>query len=302
MTKKSKRKKKAKQDDSIGFKLIKPVPQDSLLPDYERLKNLNLPAALKATYLTKTIENQSDNELFEGDQYQNDTSVKTILVSKRDQYQNDTSVKTTLEKKQPEPIKIKEIPDTVNERLKFKPGFFSQWEASIFNELRKILSNSEFKIYTVLFENSWAFGKNITGIIGYQTIAEKTGLSKRTVIRNIEKLIKRKIIEKRNSFNNLGTVYKVNLPENAEIQPNEIENRGKSQFAQDNDESTFAQTQSSPAQSTPPLLDVPDEEKFIFENNLIKVKTQEEIIKTLKSKPFSLKDDIIQQIIKTTSP
>ena len=285
MTKKSKRKKKAKQDDSIGFKLIKPVPQDSLLPDYERLKNLNLPAALKATYLTKTIENQSDNELFEGDQYQNDTSVKT-----------------TLEKKQPEPIKIKEIPDTVNERLKFKPGFFSQWEASIFNELRKILSNSEFKIYTVLFENSWAFGKNITGIIGYQTIAEKTGLSKRTVIRNIEKLIKRKIIEKRNSFNNLGTVYKVNLPENAEIQPNEIENRGKSQFAQDNDESTFAQTQSSPAQSTPPLLDVPDEEKFIFENNLIKVKTQEEIIKTLKSKPFSLKDDIIQQIIKTTSP
>ncbi|CUT06593.1 hypothetical protein, partial [Candidatus Kryptonium thompsonii] len=296
------------------------------LPDYERLKNLNLPAALKATYLTKTIENQSDNELSERyqsqndtgikmtpvskrDQYQDDTSIEMIPVSKQDQYQNDTSIETTpvskrdrsqKEKKQPEPIKIKEIPDTVSEKLKFKPGFFSQWETSIFNELRKILSNSEFKIYTVLFENSWAFGKNITSIIGYQTIAEKTGLSRATVIRSIEKLIKRKIIEKRTSFNNLGTIYKVNLPEGAEIQPNEIQSRGESTFTQDDDESTL--TQSPPAQSTLPLLDVPDEEKFIFENNLIKVKTQEEIIKTLKSKPFSLKDDIIQQIIKTTSP
>ena len=83
MTKKSKRKKKAKQDDYIGFKLIKPVPQDSLLPDYERLKNLNLPAALKATYLTKTIENQSDNELSERYQSQNDTGIKMTPVSKK---------------------------------------------------------------------------------------------------------------------------------------------------------------------------------------------------------------------------
>jgi len=116
-------------------------------------------------------------------------------------------------------------------------------------------------------------------------------------IGSIEKLIKRKIKDKRTSFNN---IYKVNLPEGAEIQPNEIQSRGESTFTQDDDESTL--TQSPPAQSTLPLLDVPDEEKFIFENNLIKVKTQEEIIKTLKSKPFSLKDDIIQQIIKTTSP
>lgn len=308
MSKKAKRKKKTQKDEYIGFKLIKPVPQDSLLPDYEKVKDLNLPAALKATYLFKTIENQSEVDKIERDQYQDDTSVKMIPVSKRDQYQNDTGiktipvseqdrhqndagVKTTQTRKQPEPIKIKEIPDTTSEKLKFKPGFFSQWETSIFNELRKILSNSEFKIYTVLFENSWAFGKNITGIIGYQTISEKTGLSRATVIRNIEKLIKRKIIEKRTSFNNLGTIYKVNLPENAEIILNEPQ-PDKPPDDTPNQETTTNQTPQ----------DITDEEKFIFDNNLIQIKSPEEITRILKSKPFSLKDEIIQQIMKTASP
>ena len=63
------------------------------------------------------------------------------------------------------------------------------------------------------------------------TIAEKTGLSRATVIRSIEKLITRKNIEKRTSVNNLGTIYKVNLPEGAEIQPNEIHSRGESTIA-----------------------------------------------------------------------
>ena len=299
MSKKTKHKKKTKQDEYIGFKLIKPVPPDSLLPDYERIKNLNLPAALKTTYEFKTIENQSKNETPERYQYQNDTGVKMIPVSKQDQYQNDTSIEmipvSERDQYQSEqdqnlkPIKIKEIPDTLNEKLKFKPGFFSQWETSIFNELRKILSNSEFKIYTVLFENSWAFGKNLTSIIGYQTIAEKTGLSRATVIRNIEKLIKRKIIEKRTAFNNLGTIYKVNLPENAQILQSETQ---------------LDKNQNTPNTTTNEQnpQDITDEEKFIFENKLIKTKNPEEITKILKAKPFSLKDEIIQQIIKTTSP
>ena len=53
-----------------------------VIPTKETLiKNLNLPAALKATNLTKTIENQSENELSERYQSQNDTGIKMTPVS-----------------------------------------------------------------------------------------------------------------------------------------------------------------------------------------------------------------------------
>lgn len=386
------RKKSHSRDEYIGFKLVKPVPQSELLPDYEKVKNLNLPSALKASYIVslipkETIENQSDNKIIERDQSQIDTSIKTIPVSNLDQYQDDTSIKTTpvsnldqpqtdatpketaestrtstKKRKTPDksiaPIKIKQIPDLTNEKVKFKPGFFSQWEISIFNELRKILSNSEFKIYTALFEESWTYGRNLTNIIGFKTLSEKTGLARATVIRSIEKLIRRKIIEKRTSFNNLGTIYKVNLPESAEIQFQNQENPQSAKRSlsgndppenqSQNDTSTgikmipvlVSKRYQSPQnlseetienqsvsknqdiyntynyihiynteetienQSKPVIapFKLNDEDKFIFENNLIKILTPEEIKNTLKAKPFSLKEEIIEMLIQSAPP
>lgn len=390
---KSKKKKKS-SEEYIGFKLVKPVPPSDLLPDYEKIKNSTLPSALKATLianlikeepqdkpktdLKETIENQSNRFDIERYQYQNDTSIKTTPVSNLDQYQNETSIKneegqtaqhkssdktptSPPSEKEIQPIKIKQLPDTANEKIKFKPGFFSQWENSIFNELRKILSNSEFKIYTVLFEESWVYGKNLTGIIGYKTISERTGLGRATVIRNIEKLIKRKIIEKRTSFNNLGTIYKVNLPEIAEIEipkPQTNQNSPQSesnppptpnnplgddrsqnetgtgikmipvlvskryQSPQKIDEETIENQSISKTDDPNNTISVQyiykqketienqqnfkyqihNDEKFIIENNLIKILNNEEIIKTLKSKPFSLKDEAINILLKTASP
>jgi len=343
-----KKKRKTNPDEYIGFKLIKPVPQSELLADYEQLKNSTLPSALKATKIAnllskETIENQSKIEEIERDQYQIDTSIKTTPVSNLDQYQNETGIaesKTTkTQKKEISQINIKEIPDTVNEKIKFKPGFFSQWESSIFNELRKTLTNSEFKIYTVLFEESWTYGKNITGIIGYKTISERTGLGRATVIRNIEKLIKRKIIEKRKTFNNLGTIYKVNLPETAEIQINP-ENDPQNQYQNDTstsikmipvlvskryqsppnlDEETI-ENQSNPESNiyinniyntyngktienqSLPKFNISEEDKELFQNNLIKILNQDEIKKTLTSKPFSLKENIVETLINSASP
>lgn len=372
---KPRKKSKQSKDEYIGFKLIKPVSQSELLPDYEKIKNLNLPSALKANIIAsfvpkETIDIQSNNQTIERDQYQFDTSIKTKPVSELDQYQNETSITREIEKKEeiPEgkqpppseqkitPIKIKQIPDITNEKLKFKPGFFSQWEISIFNELRKALSNSEFKIYTALFEESWTYGRNLTNIIGYKTLSEKTGLARATVIRCIDKLLKRKIIEKRTSFNNLGTIYKVNLPENAEVQlghnqtdqknteldqsqndtstgikmipvlvskryqsppnlPQEtIENQSilKNQntyninYIHINKEKETIANQSKPIPATTlepklPILEIRNDDKFIFENNLIQVLSHDEIRNTLKSKPFSLKDEIIEMLLKTAS-
>ncbi len=337
------------------------------------------PQDIPKTDSKETIENQSNKLEIERYQYQNDTSIKMTPVSNLDQYQNDTGIKkiegespplgksqieqhktptstpseeaeakTLSSGKEIQPIKIKQLPDTANEKIKFKPGFFSQWENSIFNELRKVLSNSEFKIYTVLFEESWVYGKNLTGIIGYKTISERTGLGRATIIRNIEKLIKRKIIEKRTSFNNLGTIYKVNLPEIAEIeipksQTNQNPPQEDDQYQNETgtgikmipvlvskryqspskiDEETIENQSNSKIDDPNNILSVQyiyneketienqknfkyqihNDEKFIIENNLIKILNKEEIIKTLKSKPFSLKDEAINILLKTASP
>lgn len=104
--KKKKQHKKTKRkntEEYIGFKLIKPVPQNSLLPDYEKIKNSNIPSALKALYAAsiitnhkkETIENQLDSTKTDSDQYQNDTSIKSIPVSKLNRYQSDTQAEET---------------------------------------------------------------------------------------------------------------------------------------------------------------------------------------------------------------
>ncbi|MEN3039224.1 MAG: hypothetical protein ABDI07_08775, partial [Candidatus Kryptonium sp.] len=354
-----KRRKFKSSEEYIGFKLIKPVPQSSLLPDLERLKSLNIPSAMKGLYASdmlrniiekessvqeETIDNQSDISKGERYQYQNDTSINLRPVSKLDQYQGEGNIeagdasKKGEVKKEVSPIKVKDVPDTVEGKLKFKAGFFTQWESSVFNELRKVLTNSEFKIYTVLFEESWAYGRNLTNIIGYNVIAERSGLSRATVIRNIEKLIKRRVVERRTTFNNLGTIYKVNLPENAEVQFNgeamrksEAQDEGGSSEAEDKREvgSSWYQSDTSTSIKMIPVLvsnlyqsppksgeetiesqsfsknediyntitvhsniynreggnfkyGLGEDEKFIFENNLIKVFGYDEVCKVLR--------------------
>ncbi|MEN3039710.1 MAG: hypothetical protein ABDI07_11305, partial [Candidatus Kryptonium sp.] len=76
MGKSRKKKRKFKSSEEyIGFKLIKPVPQSSLLPDKE------------SSVQEETIDNQSDITKGERYQYQNDTSINLRPVSKLDQYQ-----------------------------------------------------------------------------------------------------------------------------------------------------------------------------------------------------------------------
>jgi len=368
MKKRKKSQKKGRsKEEFIGFKITKPFSPSDLLPDYEKIKEMNLPAALKATILAdkisemekaksppeekinqkETIENQSVIKNNEGNWCKNYTSEEIAPVQNLHQYNNYTSEEVAPVKEgkgevgksedKVEEVKVKELPDIVNERIKFKPGSFSLWESSIFSELRRVLSNSEFKIYTVLFEESWAFGRNLTGIIGYKVISERTGLSRRSVITNIEKLLRRRIIERRKTYNNLGTIYKVNLPESAQVDLEGKEVKGEEkgddswcnnftstgekiapvlvqnlhQFPPKNEEETIESQSNLKNEKHNNILtvytiayryNIAEGEKFLFDEGLIKVLSGEEIKKKLLSKPFRLSEEVVNDLLESASP
>ena len=348
--KRSQRKRRS-EEEFIGFKLVKPVPLSELLPDYERMKEMNLPAAMRATLLAdkiveierlkeppqglggqeETIENQSVNKNSEGDWCNSCTSAENAPVQDLHQYNSYTGAevapvseegeKGKVRKEGVEEVKVKDLPDIVEERVRFKPGSFSLWESSVFNELRRVLSSGEFKIYTVLFEESWAYGRNLTGIIGYKLISERTGLCRRSVISNVEKLLKRGIIERRKTYNNLGTVYRVNLPESAQLEG--IDNWCKNytstgakiapvpvqklhQSPQESGEETIenqsdAKEYNNINNTYRYIYNVADDEKFLFKEGYIKVKSEEEIKRVLVSKPFRLSEEVVDNLVRSAS-